>query len=74
VLEVVGLADRANDLVRASSLGMRQRLGLAIALLKDPEPLILDEPANGLDPAGIREVRELVRQLGTEGRRSSASS
>ena len=53
---------------------MRQRLGLAIALLKDPELLVLDEPANGLDPAGIREVRELVRNLGAEGRTVFLSS
>jgi ABC-2 type transport system ATP-binding protein len=53
---------------------MRQRLGLAIALLKDPEVLILDEPANGLDPAGIREIRELVRSLGAEGRTVFLSS
>jgi ABC-2 type transport system ATP-binding protein len=73
-LEGVGLADRADDLVRGYSLGMRQRLGLAIALLKDPELLVLDEPANGLDPAGIREVRELVRRLGAEGRTVFLSS
>ena len=53
---------------------MRQRLGIAIALLKDPELLILDEPANGLDPAGIREVRELVRRLADEGRTVFLSS
>jgi ABC-2 type transport system ATP-binding protein len=74
VLERVGLADRAHDLARGYSLGMRQRLGLAIALLKDPEVLILDEPANGLDPAGIREIRELVRALGAEGRTVFLSS
>jgi ABC-2 type transport system ATP-binding protein len=73
-LEQVGLADRADDLVRGYSLGMRQRLGIAIALLKDPELLVLDEPANGLDPAGIREVRELVRRLGDEGRTVFLSS
>jgi ABC-2 type transport system ATP-binding protein len=73
-LERVGLAERADDLVRGYSLGMRQRLGLAIALLKDPELLVLDEPANGLDPAGIREVRELVRGLGAEGRTVFLSS
>jgi ABC-2 type transport system ATP-binding protein len=74
VLEQVALADRGDDLVRGYSLGMRQRLGLAIALLKDPEVLVLDEPANGLDPAGIREVRELVRRLGNEGRTVFLSS
>ncbi len=74
VLERVGLAERAEDRARGYSLGMRQRLGLAIALLKDPEVLILDEPANGLDPAGIREIRELVRALGAEGRTVFLSS
>ncbi len=73
-LERVGLGERADDLVRGYSLGMRQRLGIAIALLKDPELLILDEPANGLDPAGIREVRELVRRLADEGRTVFLSS
>jgi ABC-2 type transport system ATP-binding protein len=74
VLELVGLADRADDGVRSYSLGMRQRLGIAVALLKDPELLILDEPANGLDPAGIREVRRLIRRLGDEGRTVFLSS
>jgi ABC-2 type transport system ATP-binding protein len=73
-LEKVGLAERADDLVRGYSLGMRQRLGIAIALLKDPELLVLDEPANGLDPQGIREVRELIRNLGSEGRTVFLSS
>jgi ABC-2 type transport system ATP-binding protein len=73
-LERVGLAERADDLVRGYSLGMRQRLGIGIALLKDPELLVLDEPANGLDPAGIREVRQLVRQLADEGRTVFLSS
>jgi ABC-2 type transport system ATP-binding protein len=67
-LDVVGLADRADDLVRGYSLGMLQRLAIAAALLKDPALLILDEPTNGLDPAGMVEVRELLRRLGTEGR------
>ena len=53
---------------------MRQRLGLAAALLRDPALLVLDEPANGLDPAGIRQVRELLRQLGREGRTVLVSS
>jgi ABC-2 type transport system ATP-binding protein len=74
VLEQVGLAARAGDTVRRYSLGMRQRLGLAAALLKDPALLVLDEPANGLDPAGIREVRELLRRLGAEGRTVVLSS
>jgi ABC-2 type transport system ATP-binding protein len=74
VLERVGLAERGDDLVRTYSLGMRQRLGLAQALLKDPELLILDEPANGLDPAGIKEIRELLRSLGDEGRTVVVSS
>ncbi|MGZ8624818.1 MAG: ATP-binding cassette domain-containing protein, partial [Actinomycetota bacterium] len=74
VLERVGLADRAGDLVKTYSLGMKQRLGIAAALMKDPALLILDEPANGLDPAGIVEVRELLRQLGAEGRTVFISS
>ncbi|MEX1007054.1 MAG: ABC transporter ATP-binding protein [Acidimicrobiia bacterium] len=74
MLERVGLADRAGDLVRRYSLGMKQRLGLAAVLLKDPALVILDEPANGLDPAGIRETRELLRGLGAEGRTVFVSS
>jgi ABC-2 type transport system ATP-binding protein len=74
VLERVSLADRAGDLVKTYSLGMKQRLGIAAALMKDPALLILDEPANGLDPAGIVEVRELLRQLGAEGRTVFVSS
>lgn len=74
ILERVGLAERGDDLVRTYSLGMRQRLGLAQALLKDPDLLILDEPANGLDPAGIKEIRELLRSLGDEGRTVFVSS
>ena len=74
VLERVGLSERADDLVKTYSLGMRQRLGLAQALLKDPQLLILDEPANGLDPGGIKEIRELLRTLGDEGRTVFVSS
>src|SRR5437899_951559 len=74
VLERVGLADRGRDPVRTYSLGMKQRLGIAAALLKEPEGLILDEPANALDPAGIKEVRELLRHLASEGRTVFLSS
>ncbi len=74
VLEQVGLAERGGDPVGKYSLGMRQRLALGAALLKDPALLILDEPANGLDPAGIRSVRELLRRLGEEGRTVFVSS
>ena len=74
VLERVGLADRADDIVKHYSLGMKQRLGIAAALLREPELLILDEPANGLDPAGIKEVRQLLRTLADEGRTVFLSS
>jgi len=67
VLEVVDLRERADELFKGYSLGMKQRLGIAAALLKAPRLLILDEPSNGLDPAGIRDVRELVRRLGQQG-------
>jgi len=67
VLELVGLSDAADDRVKGYSLGMRQRLGIAAALLKQPRLLILDEPSNGLDPAGMREVRLLLRGLGDQG-------
>ena len=74
VLRIVGLADRQRDRVHTYSLGMKQRLGLAVALLDDPELLILDEPANGLDPAGIVEMRDLLRRLTAEGKTIFLSS
>lgn len=66
VTELVGLTERINDKVKTYSLGMRQRLGIAQALLGRPKVLILDEPTNGLDPAGIREMREFIRFLAEE--------
>ncbi|SFA58241.1 ABC-2 type transport system ATP-binding protein [Anoxybacillus pushchinoensis] len=63
VVELVGLQNRIHDLVRTYSLGMRQRLGIAQALLGKPTVLILDEPTNGLDPVGIREMRQFIRTL-----------
>ncbi|MEH7119022.1 ABC transporter ATP-binding protein [Neobacillus vireti] len=65
-VRLVGLSERINDKVKTYSLGMRQRLGLAQCLLHDPDVLILDEPTNGLDPAGIREIRDYVRLLARE--------
>jgi ABC-2 type transport system ATP-binding protein len=73
-LELVGLAERSDDLVKKYSLGMRQRLALAAAVLKEPDILVLDEPANGLDPVGMREVRDLLRGLAAEGRTVFVSS
>jgi ABC-2 type transport system ATP-binding protein len=67
VLELVGLRERAKDRVKTYSLGMKQRLAVASALLKEPALLILDEPANGLDPGGIREMRTLMRNLSESG-------
>jgi ABC-2 type transport system ATP-binding protein len=67
VLEEVGLAHRAEDKFGAYSLGMKQRLAVAGAILKSPELLVLDEPANGLDPAGIKDMRELIRRYGASG-------
>jgi ABC-2 type transport system ATP-binding protein len=74
ILDVVGLADRQNDRVRTYSLGMKQRLGVAMALLHNPDLLILDEPANGLDPAGIVEIRDLMRALAAQGKTVFISS
>jgi ABC-2 type transport system ATP-binding protein len=74
VLDIVGLLERAKDPAKQFSLGMKQRLGIAAALLPDPELLVLDEPTNGLDPAGIVEVRGLLRRLGDEGRTVVVSS
>jgi ABC-2 type transport system ATP-binding protein len=68
VLERLGLADRATDAYRTYSLGMRQRLGIAAALLGDPALVVLDEPTNGLDPAGIREMRGIIRSINEDGR------
>ncbi|HEY8491279.1 MAG TPA: ABC transporter ATP-binding protein [Dehalococcoidia bacterium] len=68
LLELVGLADRARDKFKTYSLGMKQRLGIASTLLADPQLVLLDEPTNGLDPAGQREVRELIPRLAAEGR------
>jgi ABC-2 type transport system ATP-binding protein len=73
-LERVGLATAADRRVGGFSLGMRQRLGLAAALLGEPEILVLDEPTNGLDPDGVRWLRGLVRQLASEGRTVLVSS
>ncbi|MCY4435767.1 MAG: ABC transporter ATP-binding protein [Chloroflexi bacterium] len=74
LLEQVRLADRADDRFHTYSLGMKQRLGLAYALLGDPELLFLDEPTNGMDPAGMAEMRGLIRSLGTKDRTVFLSS
>jgi ABC-2 type transport system ATP-binding protein len=74
VLERVGLARRADDRVSGYSMGMRQRLGIAACLLGDPQLLILDEPMNGLDPAGIAEIRGMILSLVPEGRTVMLSS
>ena len=74
LLELVGLRERANDKVSGYSLGMKQRLGIAGALLSDPKLLLLDEPANGLDPAGIVAMRETLRRLAGQGKTVFVSS
>jgi ABC-2 type transport system ATP-binding protein len=74
VLEIVSLKGRDRDRVKTYSMGMKQRLGLAMALLNDPDLLILDEPANGLDPAGIVEMRDLLRGLASQGKTVFISS
>ena len=74
LLQLVALADAANRRAGGYSLGMRQRLGLAAALLGDPRVLVLDEPANGLDPQGIRWLRDFLRSLAREGRAVLVSS
>jgi ABC-2 type transport system ATP-binding protein len=66
-LEIVGLSDRAKDRVGTYSHGMRQRLGIAAALLREPRLLLLDEPATGLDPGGMRDMRDLIRNLSGQG-------
>jgi len=73
-LDRTGLTQRADDKVAAYSMGMRQRLGLSACLLADPQLLILDEPMNGLDPAGMREMRDMLRGLAAEGRTVVLSS
>lgn len=74
VLELVGLTGRQKDRVRTYSLGMKQRLGIAMALLQEPDMLILDEPTNGMDPAGIVEMRDLVHRLANDGKTIFISS
>jgi ABC-2 type transport system ATP-binding protein len=74
LLKLVDLGKRADSKFATYSLGMKQRLGVALALLGDPELVFLDEPTNGLDPAGVVEVRELIRELGTGGRTVVLSS
>lgn len=73
-LDLVGLRDRSRDRVKTYSLGMKQRLGVAMALLHDPRLLILDEPTNGLDPAGMVEMRDLLRRMAQAGKTVFVSS
>jgi ABC-2 type transport system ATP-binding protein len=74
VLDLVDLRGRGGDRVKTYSLGMKQRMGVALALLQDPDVLILDEPTNGLDPAGMVEMRDLLRRLAAEGKTMFVSS
>lgn len=74
VLKIIGLVERANDRFDTYSMGMKQRLCIAASLLTDPQLIILDEPTNGLDAAGMRDVRELIRALGQQGRTVLLSS
>src|SRR5206468_4155889 len=74
MLEMVGLRDRSRDKVQTYSLGMKQRLGIAAALLSDPKLLLLDEPSNGLDPAGIVAMRETLKRLAATGKTVFVSS
>lgn len=74
LIDLVGLQGRGGDKYKTYSLGMKQRLGIAAALLPDPQLLILDEPTNGLDPEGIQEVRDLIKKLASEGKTIFVSS
>jgi ABC-2 type transport system ATP-binding protein len=74
LLETVGLSERAGSKFNTYSMGMKQRLGIAYALLGEPEVLFLDEPTNGLDPAGMAEIRDLIREVGSSGRTVLLSS
>ena len=74
LLAQVGLAERGDTPYKSYSLGMKQRLGIAASLLSDPDLLILDEPTNGLDPAGIHEMRDFLRGLGNKGKTVFVSS
>lgn len=74
VLELVGLADRRKDRFQTYSLGMKQRLAIAATMIGDPELVILDEPANGLDPEGMREIREIIKRLAEQGKTIFLSS